>query len=315
MSVHNAPFQFYQSPLAQRMVTETSNITFDRMGCVIPVDSTAVAVAATLLAPTRAGIIGTVVLAVVGGNDLTLTVTNSYNANDDTGIVFTDAQDFVTLISIESGGTFYWRVIGHEGTNVISEDLDVDQLSLGGTLVTSTAAEINQMGGDWGFAAMTPGTGISTGTGTVCDGNVTQIGPMFKTEIFIDLTGLTSAGANQIIGKAPGVANCHIGLITAAKNGTIHYGQITCLETPVGGDPDIDFYGSADEATGAQAAALTTITGEAKLLDHGDWTVAPQTPVALTALPDPNGYLYMVDGIGTAVIYTAGQFLLELWGE
>jgi hypothetical protein len=33
----------------------------------------------------------------------------------------------------------------------------------------------------------------------------------------------------------------------------------------------------------------------------------------MTALPGV-GYLYMVDGGGTAATYTAGQFLIELWG-
>lgn len=164
------------------------------------------------------------------------------------------------------------------------------------------------LGGD-----MLPGTGISTGVGTVCAHKVVKAGALYKTEILVDMTGLTSAGANQIIGKV-GQANCHIGQILTAVNGTIKYGQITCLETPVGGDPDIDLYGNADEATGAQAGALTTLTGEAILLNHGAWTAAAATPIALSALPDPDGYLYLIDGSGTAVIYTAGIFLIELWG-
>jgi len=177
--------------------------------------------------------------------------------------------------------------------------LDADGAIASGTMVISD---------------MAAGTGISTGTNTICEHRVSKLGGLFKTEILIDMTGLTSATAGTIIGKAGGTANCHIGQITAAKNGTIAYGQITCLETPAGGDPDIDFYGSADEATGAQAAALATITGEAQLLNHGDWTGAVATPIALTTLPDADGYMYMIDAGGTAVIYTAGIFLLEMWG-
>jgi len=160
---------------------------------------------------------------------------------------------------------------------------------------------------------MVPGTGISSGVGTICAHNVSKRGGLIKTEIFIDVTGLTSgATIGDIIGKLA-TANCHIGQIRAAVNGTIVYGQITCLETPAGGDPDIDFYSTVTEATGTQDVAISTLTGEVAFTNNGDWTGAIATPIALTALPGV-GYMYMVDAGGTAVIYTAGQFLIELWG-
>lgn len=158
-----------------------------------------------------------------------------------------------------------------------------------------------------------PGRGISSGTGTICAHNVSNRGGLIKTEIFIDVTGLTSgATIGDIIGKVT-VADCHIGQITAAVNGTIVYGRITCLETPAGGDPDIDFYSTVTEATGTQDVAISTLTGEVAFTNNGDWTGAIATPIVLTALPGV-GYMYMVDAGGTAVIYTAGQFLIELWG-
>lgn len=177
--------------------------------------------------------------------------------------------------------------------------------------VTATPVELNQLD-DAVLGAMTPGSGIA-GTAAAAGGNVVKKGPIFKTEIFIDLTGLNSGtDIGDIIGKTA-TANCHFGQITAAKNGTIVYGQITCLETPAGGDPDVDFYGTVTEATGTQDVAISTLTGETLLLNNGDWTGAVATPIALTALPGV-GYLYAVDGGGTAATYTAGQFLIELWG-
>lgn len=160
---------------------------------------------------------------------------------------------------------------------------------------------------------MTPGTGISTGTDTVCGGHVSRAGNLIKTEMFIDLDGLISEAIGDIIGVLDAL-NCHIGQIRAPVNGTIVYGQITCLETPAGGDPDIDFYSTATEATGKQGEPIATeVTNEVAFTNNGDWTGAIATPIALTALPGA-GYMYMVDAGGTAVEYTAGQFLLELWG-
>ena len=160
---------------------------------------------------------------------------------------------------------------------------------------------------------LTPGTGISTGTGTVYWSSVRRFGANVKTEILIDLTGLNSGVTIADIIGVDDTANCHIGLISAAINGTIKYGQLTCLETPATGDPDVDFYGTVTEATGTQDAGIATLTGEVQLLDNGDWTGAVATPIVLTALPGA-GYLYMADGGGTDATYTAGQFLLELWG-
>ena len=56
-----------------------------------------------------------------------------------------------------------------------------------------------------------------------------------------DLTGLASSGSGDIIGKAA-TANSHIGQITAAVNGTVLGGKLTCLEAPAGGDPDINLW-------------------------------------------------------------------------
>lgn len=167
------------------------------------------------------------------------------------------------------------------------------------------------VGGD-----MTCGTGISAGTNTICEHSITRSGGLIKTEILLDLTGLNEGGtAQDIIGDDGGTVNCHLGQITTAVNGTIIAGRIHCLEVPAGGDVDIDFYGSADEESGAQDATLATLTGEEQLIDHGNW--AANEIDELTALPDADGYLYITTGSGTTPAdadYTGGIFLIELWG-
>ena len=71
---------------------------------------TATAEARTLAQPDRPGIIATVALKTDGGT-LTLTVTGGYSQDADTAMVFADAGDFVTFISVDIGGSYYWRVL------------------------------------------------------------------------------------------------------------------------------------------------------------------------------------------------------------
>lgn len=163
------------------------------------------------------------------------------------------------------------------------------------------------------FEDMTEGTGISTATGEICEHRVTRVGGLYKTEILLDLTGLNGGGtANDIIGKDGETANCHIGQITAAKNGTIIAGRVTCFEAPTGCDPDVDLCTST-AATGAQDADSTALAGYAKLINHGDWSA--EEVDHLDALPAADSYIYLACGTATDADYTAGILLIELWGK
>jgi hypothetical protein len=163
------------------------------------------------------------------------------------------------------------------------------------------------------LADMKPGTGISTGTGTICQHSVSRVGGLIKTEILLDVTGLNDGDTlGDVIGKDGDTANCHLGQITAAVNGTIIAGRIHCLEVPAGGEIDIDLWGTVTEATLAQDTAISAATGEVQLINHGDWSANDIDE--LTALPGV-GYLYLATGVqGTDQNYTGGIFLIELWG-
>lgn len=155
------------------------------------------------------------------------------------------------------------------------------------------------------------GTGITGGTGTSCISSVEKIGALYKTTIVIDLTGLHSTAADDIIG-VDGTANpCHIGQIVAAVSGTIFAGKITCLEAPAGGDPDIDLY-SAVESTGTEDTAISTLD-ETQLIDAGDHVANAYK--SLTAYPAADEYLYLVAGVTTDADYTAGILVIVLWGQ
>ncbi len=98
-----------------------------------------------------------------------------------------------------------------------------------------------------------------------------------------------------------------------AGAGTILFGEINCLETPAGGEPDIDVY-TATVATGTEDAAISDLTETAVLNTGADWTLT-KDPMAFTTVPPANGYLYLVgSGGGTDATYTAGKFLISLWG-
>ena len=156
-----------------------------------------------------------------------------------------------------------------------------------------------------------PGTGISSGTGTVFKSSVQRVGGIIKTSLLIDLTGLASSTTDlDIIGNGSGAA--YLGQITAAKNGTILTGRMTCLEVPAGGADDIDLY-SATEATGVFDAGIGTLAETALVTAAGAWTLG--LTKGFSAIPAANQYLYLCGGeAGTAAAYTAGKFLIELEG-
>ena len=154
------------------------------------------------------------------------------------------------------------------------------------------------------------GTGITGGTGTIYRSSVIREGGIIKTSILIDLTGLRSTANGDIIG-VNGTSNvCHIGQITAARNGTILAGRMTCFEAPAGGDPDINVH-SATEGTGVEDGAIADLT-ETLLLNNGDATLGKVGIFA--AVPAADEFLYLTLGATTDADYTAGKLLIELFG-
>lgn len=158
------------------------------------------------------------------------------------------------------------------------------------------------------------GSGISAGVGTIHKASVIRLGEIITTRILIDLTGLESeATLDDIIGD-DGAANCHLGQIIVLRNGTILTGRMTCLEAPVGGEPDIDL-NSAVESTGVEGALITGLTETVLLAAAADWAIGDVK--VLTAFPADGEFLYLSVGTVTAPIagtYTAGKFLIELEG-
>ena len=177
----------------------------------------------------------------------------------------------------------------------------------GAELVLESGAVLNLES----FTNGAPGTGISSGTGTVFKSSVQRVGGIIKTSMLIDLTGLASSTTDlDIIGV--GAEAAYLGQITAAKNGTILTGRMTCLEVPAGGADDVDLY-AATEATGVFDAGIGTLAETALVTAAGAWTLG--LTKGLSAIPAANQYLYLCGGeAGTAATYTAGKFLIQLEG-
>lgn len=190
--------------------------------------------------------------------------------------------------------------------------LDVESggaLKIAGTQVTATAAELNTLASQ--TLTTGAGAGVTGGTGTIYENSVQLSGGIYLTRILLDLTGLGSSTTDlDIIGQ--GASAAHIGQITAAQNGTVLAIRMTCLEAPAGGVNDIDLY-AATEGTGVFDGGVASLTETALITAGGAWTSGATK--GSVDVPAADQYLYLTGGAGgTAGTYTAGKFLIELFG-
>lgn len=130
------------------------------------------------------------------------------------------------------------------------------------------------------------------------------------TQTKFDMTGLRSvATANDVIGLQAGGA-AYIGRNVVATNGVIFKVQLACLETPAGGDNDINVVANASAVLAYDDAGGTTY-----LTNTGD-SVAGMCVENLAPSLTANDYFYLTAGTGdTLGTYTAGQYVLTTWGH
>lgn len=157
------------------------------------------------------------------------------------------------------------------------------------------------------------GTGITSGTGTLVKSGVHRYGSLIKTEIFIDLTGLTSADSDlDVIGVEDTTAPCHIGRINFGICGTPLHGTLKCLEAPAS-LTDLGIY-SAGSGVLVYEDLITDESDETVIVTPAVQAVANQA-VVFAGLPSNDDYLYLVNGAGdTPDAFTAGKLLFEMWG-
>lgn len=294
MSASQVLFEIQNAPNKITDPGDAGTITVDRALATVDLVS-ATAETRTLGRPVREGSIVSLHHLTDGG-DITLTVTGGYNVNGDTTFTFSAVGQYAVFKAFHNGSAYFWRLIDHYGFGNISP------------------VDIAMIDADNAALATTAGTGITAGTGTVYKNSVIKVGGIITTRILIDLTGLNSKNTDGDIIGVDGTTNpCHLGQITAARNGTIFGGIMRCLEVPAGGDPNIALY-SATEATGVEDGAISSLTETVIFDPNADWTVDMSRTIA--SMPAADEYLYLVQGdaTGTDATYTAGKFLIELYG-
>ncbi len=129
------------------------------------------------------------------------------------------------------------------------------------------------------------------------------------TQIVFDVTGLTAGtAANDVIGLT-GAEVANIGRNVVAKNGIIYKTLFSCLETPLTGDNDINV------VVNSSALAADGAGGTTYLANAGDLLIG-QSVVQLVPIITADDYYYLTAGQGDAdFTYTAGQYMLTLWGH
>jgi hypothetical protein len=229
-----------------------------------------------------------------------------------------DDQDGDTTVTLKPAAMGQASTVSIPDPGAATANVVLTSAANDGTVVSATATELNQLDGTTLEAgsiitdvAVGGGAGM-TGHIATLEHSVVKTGGLFKTEILLDLGGIESTATDgDIIGDSGG-GPAYLCQITAARNGAIVAGRITCFVTPATGDDDIALY-SATEATGAYDGAIADLT-ETLLLDHGPWT-GNQT-AGFTGNPAANEYLYLVaKGGDTSGTYSDGLFLIELWGK
>lgn len=135
------------------------------------------------------------------------------------------------------------------------------------------------------------------------------------TTIKFDLTGLTDlGGTNNDIISLSGGGEAYLGQYVIAKYGVVFKTYMVCIEAATSGgtitqDIDIQIIATPDLEYGEDAGGSFVINGATMVLGQGVVNVQP----ALTA----NHYMYIAaaDTAGSAGTYTAGQYILRLYGH
>ena len=228
------------------------------------------------------------------------------------GTVRSDGDIKATTKNTTTGAFVDYAVIKAAG------GMEIEKVASTGNNIVASGTSTGTNNGSLGTAAtifkITPnahGSGIAD---DAINTFVNKVGGLIYTTILIDLHGgLASGGtANDIIGTDGGAANAYIAELTTGVNGIPYSIEMSCVEAPTGGDPDINLVCSST-ATDAEYAAVTSPT---VIVNNGDLAlgqyVSADSGATLAALSLK--YLYLTCGTATEAAYTAGKLVIKITG-
>ena len=166
------------------------------------------------------------------------------------------------------------------------------------------------------------GTGFHSGSTFEPTTKVTTVNGEIITTIAFDLTNLSaSSAANKIVGnKEAGVAEtapAHLIKWSNSKNGIMYKAELSCLELPTSdADTCIDFDVEAGTTASVYAASVAG-SAVVVLASGGNFALGTtKTSDAVNTVADES-FIYLTTGAGFAQgnKYTAGQFILKLYGH
>jgi hypothetical protein len=305
MSAHNHALE---ATLASWPIVDpgTGNAIPNDQSGIVEITTTDAGETNTLAAPVRTGVILTLNCyeTVAAGTDTrVVTVASAYDELGSTTITLTAAGGFVTLISVKTAAsTFAWRVLAYDNVTGPSQTFATTTTTTANvTTLAHTTTDLAEHG------AGAVGTGIAPNTN-----RYTRDGVII-TDIKIDITGLKCKGDAQ--GDCIALTGAgYIGRNVVATNGIIYRIEMICLETPAGSATstlDIDLMAEDDDDVAYDGPVDDTVIARA-----GSWAAGQ---VAITNVPalTANDYFYLGEGdtAATTGTYTAGMFLIRLYGH
>ena len=140
------------------------------------------------------------------------------------------------------------------------------------------------------------------------------------TTILVDIEGLQESGVlKDIIGdNGETTGGAYITQITTAVNGALYKVEMACIEEPAGGTADIDLVmntnGTLDENAAYDSAGDATVL----IVAGATWDIGACRYSASGAdfIDGTNAYIYLAAGAGDGSdsTYTAGKFIIKLYG-
>jgi len=204
--------------------------------------------------------------------------------------------------------------IGLARTQALIENLK-RELAMGGSTFTNVNVE--------GTSTATYGTGAVSGSTTAPATRVTKVNGEIITTITMDLTYLSSSGANgKIVGNkeaaADGVAPAYLMQWDTTSNGVCYKVEMGCVELPAGNGTFLDFNLETDDV-GTLEMGGSPGTNNVTILDaNGNFAAGTTKQNLVVGTLANDQYIYLVNGAAPGntgdAQYSAGQFVIQFHG-